>query len=352
MRIFSGIIAAAIVAWAGAAGAQQARVLPPAAATSGTAHAALERGLDAFRAGKQDAAISALGSAAAMGDASVRFFAEFYLARIYAADAGPLTDHTKAFVLYRKLADENLAADPVTSQRAPFVAKALIALSGYMRAGLKEIDLAPSPRRATDYLHHAAVFFGDRDAQLELAKIYIGADSPSDDVRRGLHYLAVLAEESHGPAQAVLAELFWRGRHVKKDDRRALALATMAAENAPQHERIWIEDGYATIFCGSNQVVRAEAGVLVARWRQTFSRPDGAVVRTGSFELLPARQCASGERVALGPEGVAASGASSKAEAGATTVPVPRQVTVGTAKATPTPPGFKAAGIVETTKKK
>jgi uncharacterized protein len=351
MRISSGIIAAALIACAGIAHAQQATTVPP-SASSALAQAALERGLGAFRTGKQEAAISALGSAAAMGDSSIRFFAEFYLARIYAADAGHVTDHTKAFVLYRKLADENLSVDPFTSQRAPFVAKALVALAKYMRTGLKEIDLAPSPRRATDYLHHAAVFFGDRDAQLELAKIYLNSDSPSDDVRRGLHYLAVLAEESHGPAQAVLAELFWRGRHVTKDDRRALALATMAAENAPQHERIWIEEGYATVFCASNQIVRAEAGVLVARWRQTFARPDGAVVRTGSFELLPARQCASGERVALSPPG--ASPAASKAEVVAAPVAALRPATAGTPplKATPVPPGFKAAGIVEATAKK
>lgn len=343
MRISSGIIAAALMAWACAwvspGRAQQVPTVPPPPSVS--AQAALERGLDAFRTGKQETAISALSSAAAMGDTSVRFFAEFYLARIYAADTGPITDHTKAFVLYRKLADENLGVDPLTSQRAPFVAKALLALAGYVRAGLKEIDLAPNPRRASDYLHHAAVFFGDRDAQLELAKVYLAADSSGDDVRRGLHFLAVLAEESHGPAQAVLAELFWRGRHVKKDDRRALALATMAAENAPHHERIWIEDSYATIFCGSNQVVRAEAGVLVARWRQMFLRPDGTAVRTGSFELLPPRQCASGERVALAPP------AATQAEAVPPPAATPRPPSAETLKTTPPGAGFKAAGIAE-----
>ena len=47
-----------------------------------------------------------------MGNSSARFVAEFYLARIYAADAGPAKDPAKAFVLYRKLADENLTIDP------------------------------------------------------------------------------------------------------------------------------------------------------------------------------------------------------------------------------------------------
>jgi hypothetical protein len=331
MRISSGIIAAVLIAWAAAGHAQQAT------APSGpyaSAQAALERGLGAFRTGRHDTAIAELNAAAAVGDSSARFIAEFYLARIYAADASPVTDHTKAFVLYRKLADENLAVDPLTSQRAPFVAKALIALAGYVRDGVKAIDLPPNPRRAADYLHHAAVFFGDRDAQLELARTYLRPDSSKDDVRRGLHYLAVLAEESHGPAQAALAELFWHGRHVAKDPRRALALATMAVENAPPHERIWVEEGYAAIFCAASQITRVEAGVLVARWRQTFLRPDGAVARTGSFELLPARQCASGEQVALSAPGASKAG-------------TPADVTAKAATAAPAPVGFKAAGIVK-----
>ena len=191
-----------------------------------------------------------------------------------------------------------LPVDPLTSQRAPFVAKALIALAGYVRAGVKAIDLPPNPRRAADYLHHAAVFFGDRDAQLELARAYLGADSPSDDVRRGLHYLASLAEESHGPAQAVLAELFWRGRHVAKDDRRALALVTIAVENAPQHERIWIEEGYAAIFCAAAQPVREAASGLASRWRKMFAEPapvPAASLGLGARDLVLERQCANGE---------------------------------------------------------
>jgi hypothetical protein len=352
MRISKGIVAAALIAWAGSwmdlAHAQPGTAPPPYA----TGQQALERGLGAYRIGQHDAALAALSSAAAQGDSSIRFMAEFYLARIYAMDTGPASDHTKAFVLYRKLADENLDADPLTSQRAPFVAKALLALAAYVRAGVKAIDLAPNPRRAADYLHHAAVFFGDRDAQLELAKAYLAIDSSKDDVRRGLHYLAVLAEESHGPAQAMLADLFWRGRHVAKDDRRALALVTMAVENAPAQERIWIEESYAGIFCGTNQIVRAEAGVLVARWRQTFVRPDGTVARTGAFELLPARQCASGEPVALAP------GRSRVEAVAGSMVPQVRPATVGASMAGASPKasatGFKlkAAGVVEASAKK
>ena len=345
------VAAAAFIVWTGSAAAQQA-------ATAASAQAAIERGLGAYQTGSREAAIAALSEAASRGDPSVRFAAEFYLARIYAENIAAGADQTKAFVLFRKLADENLDVDPETNKRAPFVAKALIALAGYVRTGLRDIDLAPNPGRATEYLHHAAVFFGDRDAQFELARIYLSGDASADDAKRGLHYLAALTEESHAPAQALLAELFWRGRYVKKDDRRALALVTMAAENAPSHEQIWIDDTYATIFCATTETARAAAEPLVARWRRMFTHPaagpDAAVrVAAAPRALVPERQCASGERVALGPAGKAAAPVAAPAAApaqpgGAGLMRPAAPTTTGTT----TGGGFRAAGFVESVAKK
>jgi len=335
------VAAAALIAWTGAATAQQTL-------SHASAQAAIERGLGAYQAGSRDAAISALGEAASRGDASAKFAAEFYLARIYAENIAAGADQTKAFVLFRKLADENLTVDPETSKRAPFVAKALIALAGYVRAGLKDIDLAPNPRRADDYLHHAAVFFGDRDAQFELARIYLSGEASGDDVRRGLHYLASLTEEGHAPAQALLGELFWRGRHVKKDERRALALVTIAAENAPSHERIWIDDAYATVFCATVASAREEAGRLVDRWRGMFAQPAAgpdAAMRAGpgTRDLVPERQCASGEKVALSLPVRAASRPAQPHGAGLLQPVIP---------STGSTTGFRAAGFVEPVAKK
>jgi TPR repeat protein len=359
-------VAAALLALAGAAAAQQPEASPPGRAVSRPA--ALERGLDAYQAGRQEVAIAALSEAAGQGDPTARFVAEFYLARVYAERVGAAADQTKAFVLYRKLADENLTVDPNTSQRAPFVAKALIVLAGYVRDGIAEIDLAPNPRRAADYLHHAAVFFGDRDAQFELARTYLSGDSPNDDVKRGLHYLAVLTEESHAPAQAMLADLFWHGRYVKKDDRRALALATMAVERAPAHERLWIEETYATVFCAAPQVTREEANRLVANWRRMFLlRAAGPAGRTGldSVDLLAERQCASGERVAIAPAAAdhPAKAAPADHDPGTEAAPAAKAASLSLAPAAASLPplkgaavlpstGFRAAGILEATAKK
>ncbi len=290
MRISRGVVVAALIAVGGAASAQQT-----------STQASLEAGLAAFRSGQSETAIPALTEAAARGDENTKFFAEFYLARIYSESAGGIANHPKAFVLYRKLADENAEVDPAENQRAAFVAKALIALAGYTRSGLREIDLPPNPRRAIDYLYHAANYFGDKEAQLELAKVYVGPDASKDDARRGMHYLSTLSEESNPSAQAVLAEMFWRGNHVRRDEQRALALITMAVENAPAHDRMWIEEIYHSVFCGTSQGTRQVAEGFVARWRNFFARPARPADGLGLVgrDLMPERQCSNGEQVAV-----------------------------------------------------
>jgi hypothetical protein len=330
MRISSGILAAALVGLAAAAASaqQQGRYDSP--------QVAFEQGLGAYQAGDEAMAIPALTEAAAKGNPSARFYAEFYLARLYSETAGAVANRTKAYMLFRKLADENLGVDPDDTQRAPFVAKALIALAGYARAGVKEIDLAPNPRRAADYLNHAATVFGDKEAQFELARTYLSGDAAGDDVKRGLHYLVTLTKESYPTAQALLADLLWRGRHVKKDDERALALITMAVESAPAHERMWIEETYHNIYCATAQGTRQEADGIVARWRRMFARPPAEPAdRLGGRELLPDRQCANGESIAVRRAGKTGAVAAAPAQA----APAPAEVIKGSAVSL----GFRAA---------
>src|SRR5262245_13566794 len=291
MRTFSGVVMAALIAAAGAVCAgEPVRYASP--------QAAFEQGLGAYKASYYEIAIPALEEAAANGAELNRFFAEFYLARIYSDNDSPFTDHGKAYILFQKFADANADVDPDDGQRAPFVAKALAALEGYLRNGITEIGLQPDPDRAVDYLQHAATFFGDKEAQFELAKVYLGGHGTAEDVKRGMHYLSVLTEEGYPGAQAYLADLYWRGRYVKKDERRALALIRMAVENAPRHERIWIEDIYQNIYCGASQGTRQQADGIVARWRKSLAHPSPAQDRRRvGAELQPQRACGNGEGV-------------------------------------------------------
>jgi len=292
MRISSGVVAALAIAVAGAAWAgERVKYASP--------QAAFEQGLGAYKSGYYAIAIPALEAAAESGPELNRFFAEFYLARIYSDNSSALTDHAKAYELFQKLAIENADADPEDGRRAPFVAKALVALADYLKHGVKGIGVPTDPKRAFELLQHAATVFGDQDARFELAKSYLGGRS-SEDVKRGMHHLSVLTEEGHSGAQAFLADLYWRGRHVKKDEQRALALITVAVENAPEHERIWIEDIYQNIFCGTSQGTRKQADGIVATWKQIFARPAAPSDRMGLGALEPQRKCGiSGEVIDL-----------------------------------------------------
>src|SRR6185295_6073422 len=118
MRIFSGTVAALVIAAAGVAWAGEG-------VKYASPQAAFEQGLGAYKSGYYEIAIPALEQAAKSGPELNRFFAEFYLARIYSDNSGALTNHAKAYELYQKLADENADVDPDDGQRAPFVAKAL-----------------------------------------------------------------------------------------------------------------------------------------------------------------------------------------------------------------------------------
>jgi hypothetical protein len=337
MRIYRGIIALLLMACAGAASAGEAQ-------NDQSAQALLEKGLAAYRHGQFSAAVPAFKEASTSGGETTSFFAEFYLARIYADSLSDVADPSKAFVLFRKIADENADIDP-DDQRAPFVAKALIALAGYVRRGLPDISVAANPRRAANYLHHAAIFFNDKEAQFELARLYLVGEGGSDDVRRGLHYLSSLSEQSYPAAQALLAELFWKGRYVKPDERRALALVTMAVENAPPHDRIWIEETYHTIFCAATQGTRQEADGIMARWRRVFARPlaePANRVGLSGGDVLPERQCANGEPVTIRRAGGAAhTTGSGTSTASMPTAPQAPEVVQGS---TLSLGGFRAAG--------
>jgi TPR repeat protein len=259
------------------------------------AQSTFERGMSALKAGQLDVAVPALEAAAAKGE----FLAQYYLARVFSDSTGPYTDHAKAYVLYQRIADEHADIDPDDDQRTPFVAKALTALAGYVRGGIVEIGLKPDAERAVEYLRHSATFFNEPDAQFELAKLELSGEGVQEDVRQAMHWLSVLTQKGHAGAQAFLADLYWRGKYVKADHVRALALVAVATENAPPTEQIWIEDVYQNIFCSADGATRRQSATVLADWRQKYGRPNSSPDEIGlaPLKVTTTRTCSNGEQV-------------------------------------------------------
>lgn len=264
--------------------------------------AALQQGISAYKGGYPEIAIPALEHAAANN----LFLGSFFLAQLYADANTPHTDHGKAYILYRRIANEHADVDPDHDARAPYVASALVALSKYVKTGLPEFGLQPDPREAAEYLHHAAVFFNDEDAQFELSKMQLNGDGVPMDVARGRHWLAVLAQKGHAGAQAFLADLYWRGKFMRRDPVRALTLISVAVKNARPGDRIWIEDIYQSIFCGASEGVRKQATGLVADWDNRYGRRPALPGRSmlgGDIGGDVVRTCADGKPLPLGEHG-------------------------------------------------
>ena len=262
-----------------------------------SAEDALSQGIGPYSGGYYEMAIPALEVAAAKN----MFYAQYYLARIYADNQSAHTDHAKAYLLFQKIANDYADVDPDDDHHAAFVAKSLTALAGYVRRGLAEVGLQPDPERAAEYLHHAAIFFNDEDAQFELAKLQLKGEGVPSDVARGKHWLAILSQKGHAGAQAFLADLYWRGMFMPRDEVRALALISVAVKNAPQGERVWIEDVYQNIYCGAPEGVRKQVGGMVAEWDSRYGRRPSSEDRSGLgfLDARATRTCANGEVVPL-----------------------------------------------------
>lgn len=260
-----------------------------------SAQDALDQGIGAFNGGYYEIAIPALEYAA---DANL-FLAPYYLARIYSDNNGAHTDHAKAYELYLKLAEEHTDVDPDDGQRAPYVAKAMTRIAGYLVNGLPEANLKPNPKIAIEYLREAAQFFRDEDAQFELAKLYLRGDGVASNVPYAKHWLSVLSQKGHAGAQAFLADLLWRGKYMQADPVRALALISVAVANSPPYERVWIEDTYQNIYCGAGQGVRKQATGIVADWRTRYGRKPDAHddIGLGALNVSASRTCGNGEPV-------------------------------------------------------
>jgi uncharacterized protein len=298
VRGWTGAVASALVVLLGAAPAQtqqtqQTQQTP--GVTFVSPDAALEQGINAYRGGYIEFAIPALRFAAGHGE----FIAQYLLAAILADNTGPHTNHAEAFRLLRQIVVNNVNIDPDDDPRAPYVSKALLTFGEYLNRGVPELNMAANPNTALRYIEHAAKFFGNRDAQFLLAKMLISGEGGRKDTALALHFLSTLVQGGHAGAQAFLADQYWRGQLVEKDEARALALAELAVRGAAATDYLWIDETYQNIYCGMNEPRRREARPLVQRWGHFFDFRSLRKSEPVGSEIVPTRTCEDGKLVPL-----------------------------------------------------
>ena len=202
------------------------------------------------------------------------FLAQYYLARLYAVDGQPFTDHPAAFRRLRALVAANRSIDAYIDKRAPFVGDAERLLAIYYRLGLPEAGIAADAAMSKAHMEHAALRLGNTEAQFQLALIDLHTP---DLVPRALDALDNLAEtKHHAAAAAQIALVYNEGRLHDHTPVEALAYAMFAVKLAGGDDRIWIGDIYQSLYCQASPDDRIKAGQFTDELeRSAFDVTDG-----------------------------------------------------------------------------
>ena len=235
------------------------------------------------------------------------FMARFYSAWLYGMPNQPFTDHAKSFEMLKRLVAQYKNVDPYLEKRTPFIARAEILLAYYYRRGVPELDLQPNPLRFKAHLEHAALQFGDTDAQFELGRLDLES---SETVARGLDTLDNLAvNKHHALAAAEIARVYSDGKHGRREAKEALAYALLAARYATGPDKLDVGDIYQTLYCRSSRRDRSEAHILFQELEQSgkdnidgldqpiASRPATVEGVLDLAEVNAVRECSDGELV-------------------------------------------------------
>ena len=248
--------------------------MPRAAAKIKPSFASAEEDLEAYREGSQAYEAGKYGTAlkkweplAKKGD----LFALWQLANMYRLGNGVKRDHKKAFGYYQKVASQHRSVGRYTG-RTRITVGALVQLARYYERGLKKAGVRRNIRKAIEIYKLTGSHFGHKGAQFSLGKIYLrGPNGVRKSVHRGLRWLNLSAEKYHARAQAMLGEVYWRGRGVRANRVRGLMWYMLAQEYAnPQNEQSIIER-FHVLYGATDDEERQQAQAMVNQWHARIS---------------------------------------------------------------------------------
>jgi len=193
--------------------------------------------------------------------------AQWKLGRMYAAGDGVAQDDLRAFDYFSRIANAH-AEDSPSAPQAQIVANAFVALGRYYLSGIPNSKVKPDPDRAREMFSYAASYFGNADAQYDLARLYLKtSDASRDDFRYGARWLGLAAQKGQHQAQALLGQMLFNGDRLPRQPARGLMFLTLARESAGADEA-WIKESYNRAFAQASDDDRAMALQMLEHWVQ------------------------------------------------------------------------------------
>jgi TPR repeat protein len=236
---------------AAAAAAAAPRLTPFQAFRAGTEH---------LRSGDTDKALTELRYAAEQGHP----LAQWKLGRMYAEGDGVKRDHFQAYKYFSRVASEYAESSP-WSQQARFVANAYVSLGAYYLTGIPDSPVTADKARAHRLFLHAATYFGDAEAQYQLARLALD-DGAEKNAREAVRWLNLAAPKGHYQAQALLGRILFRGEGVPRDRARGLMWLTLGRDAAASPNDGWIVQAYEDAYARATEAERSSAHADLQAW--------------------------------------------------------------------------------------
>jgi TPR repeat protein len=193
--------------------------------------------------------------------------AQWKLGRMYADGDGVTQDDVRAFEYFSRIANAH-AEDSPSAPQAAIVANAFVALGRYYLNGIPNSKIKPDTERAREMFSYAASYFGNADAQYDLARLYLKTpDASRDDFRYGARWLGLAAQKGQHQAQAMLGQMLFNGDRLPRQAARGLMWLTLARDNAAPDEA-WIKESYNRAIAKASDDDRAMALQMLEHWVQ------------------------------------------------------------------------------------
>lgn len=192
--------------------------------------------------------------------------AQWKLGRMYAKGDGVAQDDLRAYDYFSRVANAH-AEDSPTAPQAAVVANAFVALGRYYLSGIPNSKVKADPERAREMFSYAASYFGNAEAQYNLARMYLDGVGMPRDPRYGIRWLGLAARKGQHQAQALLGQMLFNGSGSQRQAARGLMWLTLAQDSAGADE-IWIKDSYKTAMAKASDDDRAMALQMLERWVQ------------------------------------------------------------------------------------
>jgi TPR repeat protein len=221
---------------------------------------AFRNATEALKTGQKMRALMSLQYAAEHGHA----FAMWQLGRMYAEGDGVPRDDYRAFEYFQKFADSHADVNPAIP-RARFVANAFVALGHYYLEGIPNSSVSASPERARRLFGHAASYFGDSEAQYQLARLYVEGQGVDRDPKRAVPWLLLASNKGHYKSQALLGRILFQGEHGVRQRASGLMWLTVACDG-PGAKVPWIAELRESALKQATDDERALALILIERW--------------------------------------------------------------------------------------